>query len=425
MLINYQKIRTFFLYLSAISFLIPFACFGLGRALTTIPFGIAIICALIGGDIKGAIYYLKSNKLMIPMLLLPIMMYIGILYTPNALQEGGLRIATKYNWLLFPLLLTPMLITLYNKRNWQLSAYNSFIFGALIVSLIGIISTMNVHFFQWISNFSTYQGYDPTSPLQSHTETGFISALGAFFCATLIIYHRPFGLKIVYAVLFFLISYYVVFLNSSKTGILLYAVLAIIFVMQYFVKNYKQALLAFCLLIVIAIAIAFLSHSAHQRIEKLIHSVTQVESNADDTSFGQRTIMLRLALEQFKKHPIIGSGTGTPIQGSYQDLNNPNLTTSDPHSEFLFIITKIGLVGLCLFILYLAFMIYDSLFKIRKGIEAKLALGVSISFVFYALIESILYHNPASYEVAFFVSLFFLSNLKQPQLVNHSTHTVS
>ena len=44
------------------AFLIPFACFGLGRALTTIPLAIAVICALIGGDIKEAFNYLKTNK---------------------------------------------------------------------------------------------------------------------------------------------------------------------------------------------------------------------------------------------------------------------------------------------------------------------------------------------------------------------------
>ncbi|TNF65491.1 MAG: O-antigen ligase domain-containing protein [Gammaproteobacteria bacterium] len=414
MLTNIQKIRTFFLYLSAIAFLIPFACFGLGRALTTIPLGIAIVCALIGGDIKGAISYLKTNKFLIPMLLLPLMMYIGIFYTPQPLQENAWSIANKYNWLIFPLLLTPMLICIFNQRNWQLTAYNFFIISAIIIALIGILSTYSNSFFQWILNFTDYQKQGVhSSPLQSHTETGFITALGAFFCVTLLKYHQHYLLKLLYGALWLLNSFYILFINTSKTGLLLYVILLVIFSLQYLIKSWKQAVIGFICLVIIASGAMLLNPYNHSRIERLYSSIVQVDKNADETSFGQRFIMLDLAIKQFKKSPIIGSGTGTPIQGNWLDLNNPNLTTSDPHSEFLFVMTKIGIVGLVLLILYFAMMIYDSLFIIRKGIEANMALGVSISFIFYAFVESILYHNPASYEVAFFVSLLFLSNLKK------------
>lgn len=406
----------FFLYLSAISFLIPFASFGLGRAITTTSLGTAIIAALLGGDIKGALCYLRKNKFIIPMILLPLMMYIGVTYTPSELQKEALNIAGKYLWLIYPLLLTPMLITKFNQKNWQITAYHFFILGGIIVSLIGLFSFLSPSFFKWLAHMAPAQGYDLTSPLQSHTETGFITALAAFFSAHLFKYYSNKKLKIVYAISFLFISYYVLFLNTSKTGVLLYGLLALLFVLQYFYKNWKMLIAAIICLVILFFAISHFSKSTDSRINTLTSSIQTVDSNAKDTSFGQRSIMVKLALEQYQKHPIIGSGTGSYISGSWVDPNNPKAITTDPHSEYLFILTKTGTIGLTLLVLYFLFMIYDSLFVLRKGLEANLALGTSLSFVFYAFIESILYHNPASYEVAFFVSLFFLSNLKKPKI---------
>lgn len=414
------KFGKFCLFLSAIAFLIPLLSFSFGRALTTIPFAIAIVFALLGGDIKSAFNYLKKNKFVIPLIFLPLMAYIGISYTPEIYQHTAWSIAGKYTWIALPLLLTPMLIIVYSQPKWQKIAYLFFIIGGILTALLGTLSVWFPPFLQWlmkhsafIANNMAYHQNVASSPTMSHTETGFICAFSAFLTALLWRFEKNKILNGLYVLIFIFLSYYVLFLNTSKTGILLYIILGIVFVIQNYYKNCKTLMLAFCILVIALGSIVYLSKSSDSRLDTFVNSIQTVDQNAQDTSFGQRVLMTKFAYKMFVQSPIYGVGTGTPAKGNKDNPNDKYGVTTDPHSEFLFQLTTLGAIGLILILMYIGFMFYDSLFLIRKGIESKVALGASFAALYYLMVESALLHDPARYILAYFISLFFISNLGQ------------
>ncbi|MCF6806871.1 O-antigen ligase family protein [Thiotrichales bacterium 19S9-12] len=420
------KLGKYFIYLSAISFLVPLLCFSFGRALITIPFTISIIFALLGGDIRGAFTYIKKHKLVIVLLLLLLSAYVGIIYTPDIYKEGAWRLAGKYVWVVLPIFLTPMLIVIYNQTKWQKIAYFCFVIGGTITAILGILSSLSPSFLSFLLEHSSffaerfnYHHSVISSPTMSHTETGFICAFSAYLVCNLWRFERSKVLKSIYLIIFFLLSYYVLFLNTSKTSILLYIILSFLFITQKYYKQWKALILSLCLLMIAFGGVIYLFQSAGGRLNRLVSSIHSVEVSEKETSFGQRVIMAELTWNSFKNYPL-GFGIGSPLKGNIATYGLPiekqkTSVTTDPHSQILFQVMTQGVVGFILIILYLIFIFYDSFFLMRKGIESNSAQAVAIAILYYLLVESAFLHDPARYIIAYVISLFFISNLRKSQ----------
>jgi O-antigen ligase len=178
-------------------------------------------------------------------------------------------------------------------------------------------------------------------------------------------------LKLIAAYALGVISLALVF-TYSRGGAL---ALAVVLLLAAINKKFKLQYL-FLGLIIVTPLLLFVPKEFEGRLNTLNQLIPgQNEATVDaDTSFQERTLLMRVAWEMFSDHPILGVGAGNYSEhyedyaqrvgstvSSYEDFGQRRF----PHSLYLQIAAETGLAGLLLF----AGIIAASLFSARSAIR--------------------------------------------------------
>jgi O-antigen ligase len=128
------------------------------------------------------------------------------------------------------------------------------------------------------------------------------------------------------------------------------------------VPRYRLGVLGVAVLVALAAA---LTPNVRERLAVAVDEFRTAQAGKGElTSFGMRAVMYENSLRVVAQHPWIGVGTGAfaaayakEIEGRYTDWRAT--PTVDPHNQYLFFAAELGVLGLLVFISYIAAALLD------------------------------------------------------------------
>ncbi len=301
---------------------------------------------LLSGKVLREIPGLARRKWVRPVLLLVLLPWIGLVYSPD---PGGLGLdyaGKTYYWLFCFALAGCCPQT--GRRRWLINAFLlglavNAVFGAL--QLIGVLAPIETVYSGLGRGYSTLAAYLVVG----------ILILSFDYRQAVHIKWRM-GLALLMAFYFF----HLVILQG-RTGYLTFLVLSPLIVRNLFHRARGWKIAVVCLLLAGSM---FLSPVVRQRVSDSIATLRYHLSVRPDKAWGRvysphqdRFFMWHSAVRIFREHPLLGVGTGG-YQTRVHQLSPPGTPLfAHPHNDFLYMAASYGLVGVLAFVWFFAGLI--------------------------------------------------------------------
>ncbi len=356
---------------------------------------LALICFLFDSDTRDYLKMLLTRPWVLATLALFFVALLGCLWSP-ASWHGQWVVLEKYTKLIY----LPFFVIGFRKARTREMAIYAFLLAMLITSLLLLIKAMGlIH----------YGGPDPGKLFRNHIMTGYMLAFSAYLTALFAWKNRG-AKRVIYALLWVLFSYTVVFICTGRMAYLSYAVVMLVWFFQCF--SWRKALLwgvgfLLCFLV---------SYQVNPTMQFLVHQVEEdwvsYHHNHKNTSLGLRLQFHAYAYNLFKYHSWTGNGTGGFSHLFEQDApvsNWEQLTIWEPHSQYWLIAADYGVLGLLLFAIFLGSLLWEML----KLTEMRgMAFATLLPFIIGSLTDSLLLYSGTGYFFFLFIALCFASELK-------------
>jgi O-antigen ligase len=228
----------------------------------------------------------------------------------------------------------------------------------------------------------------------------FSAYLSALFCYQAIGYK-----KLTYAAIILLLSYQLLFVNAGRTGYVMYCLLALIFLMQ--MCSEKQIRIGLFALAIFLPSVYLNSPVIQLRVSDTISQLNDYQHDKKDSELGLRLQFHHYAYDLFKRHPMLGHGTGGFTHAFSKENPVPFWTNLrgkllDPHSQYWLIASELGLLGLFVLSLFFTTLIRASMqLKQMKPI----AFALIIMFLIGNLSDSLLFYSGTGYFFLFIIAL--------------------
>jgi len=345
---------------------------------------------LLSGQLKLIPFTLKKNPIAAWSLLLLLCFIVGLCYG-DATNSDALSMLSKYRELLF----IPIVTVFLNAERSRYWAWNAFILSSVLILLISYL----MHFGVLDLN---HQG-DPAFKSRI-THSIFISFFG-FYCAQKA--YDGMAYQKVYWLLFIACAYNLVFIVEGRTGQLIAVVLVLLFAVQRFIK--RGILLA--VFIVGLLMLLFLNYS--DKAARFNEGVVNMESDLKpgpeqaQTSMGQRYMFWRYSLKLIAEKPLFGHGTGSFAKEYERIALNETMKTKNPHNEFLMVGVQLGVVGLLVYLGFLASQYYLS--KKLPYQEKYVAQGLLLTLIITSLFNTPIMDHTEGHWFLMMIALCFSS----------------
>lgn len=309
------------------------------------------------------------------------------------------RVLVKYTKLLY----LPFFILIFQNKNTREAAVHVFLFAMLITCVLLLLKAADV---------VHYGGDDPGQMFRNHIMTGYMMVFAAYLAAYLAYHASRLPHRVAYGILWFVLSFQVLFTGTGRMAYIAYALLAAFWVFQIF--SWRKALI----LAGIGGVLFAGAYAINPTMQFLAHQVKDdwglYHQNKKDTSLGFRIQFHTYAYDLFKRHPWIGNGTGSfthafRVENPVPEWSETRANLLEPHSQYWMIASEFGVAGLVLFILLLG-----SLFMSCWRTHETRALGcaVLLPLLFGNLTDSLLLYSGTGYFFLFFTALVLASNPK-------------
>ncbi|KTD82809.1 O-antigen ligase family protein [Legionella waltersii] len=274
-------------------------------------------------------------------------------------------------------------------RNWSINAYLAAIFLTCIISMLKALNLI--------------ESQDPGMVFYNHIITGFMVALAAYL-AGLQMFKNSGWLRSIYLFLLVFTSYQVLFINTGRTGYLVYIVLMVLLLVQ--TLSIKKAVLGLLVFTGTMSLVYQFSPVMQIRTFELLKDIQQLQHNNKNTSLGYRIQFHHYAKQLMMKNPWIGIGTGGFKYSFAKDDPVPSWgkELTDPHSQYWMILAEQGIIGLFLFIMFLA-SLFVTAFRVSES--RPILLGVLIAFCIGSISDTILCYSTAGYLLIVLSALCF------------------
>ena len=376
-------------------FLFPLSVF-LGNFLAIV----ILISFLFLEEKRTKLFHLFGNKLFRSIAIFFFLHIVGLLWSEDI--QWGLEMIRKM--LEFGILF-PVLIILMHKKNIDLYI-NSFLLAAVVIILFSFSIWLGL-----IPPFKNASIENPT-PFMTHITHGPFIAFSSYI--SLMKFFNNFNSKnnISYLYLFlFLIFSFNVFITGGRAGHVVYLVLLLIGLIQYYGFRPKVFIMGVCSVLIIFITAYQYSGIFKKRIDALTTEIVQFnEEDNHNTSVGTRLIFLQNSLRIFKDNIFIGVGTGgfPKEYAKYNDIYSEGSPLStNPHNMYLLLIVQFGLIGLlCL----LSIHFYQIKHRIKNNkFHSHLGFGLVAYFFVINFSDSYLLGHFTSFLFIFFSSFLYQS----------------
>jgi O-antigen ligase len=380
----------------ATCFFIPFS-----TAFTALFSMLAVLFWILSGEFLKLPQTVKNSPVSLVALLLFLLFVIGLAYSPADLADG-LSNLKKYRELIF----FPIVISLLSGKQWaRTAAEYSFIAGCIVLMLVSFGMSLSLITSHRFGNSLVY-----------HITHSFFMAILVYWSAQRATeesrqdrYFWLFTGAVALANL--------TFLAPGRIGMLVLIFLAVLYTVQHF--SLKMQLIGFMLLATISATLYLSSDNVSKRINEAIDEIQTYQQGSARTSMGMRLDWYNDCLILFKEKPVFGHGTGGFEVAHDKLIEGTTIKrTGNPHNEYLFIAVQLGAVGLSLFLLLLATMIFSS-FKLAKP-ERWMLQGIVVSMAVGCTLNSFLYDSQQGHYFVFLSSVFLAApwknSLDQPFL---------
>jgi O-antigen ligase len=289
------------------------------------------------GDFANKYRQLLANPVALVIIAYLLLYPLALLWTENL--DNGLELLQKqWKYLLLPVLFTSV-------RRERMRQYLGAFLAAMTLSAIasGLL---------WLGLYQGRHGSpaDPTPFLDRIDYTPFL-ALSAYLLAEAAA-HRLRGRRRLLASGLALLMAFATFLTQGRSGQIVFLVLLVVWVFQFFPGRFLRAGLVSSLSLLLVLPGAYqFSSNFRARIDQTVVDFHDFERKPE-TSLGQRLIFLRNSWEVFTSHPWLGSAPGdfTDDYGQVNQRRSPAFpSTTNPHNQYLLVLTNFGLAGLVIF----------------------------------------------------------------------------
>lgn len=289
-----------------------------------------------------------------------------------------LMVVGKYCKLLY----LPIIAVGFIRPGTRNMAINSYLAAMLLTCVISILKSHNL-----------FTPGDPGEVFYNHIITGFMMAF-ACYLAALYAFKYQGKLRIVYSVIALLMSYQVLFINTGRTGYVIYFMLTALLLLDKL--NLKKAILSILIFSGVFGCIYYESPIMQDRVQELVSDIKYLQENNQNTSLGYRIQFHNYAKSLMEKHPLTGIGTGGFKYSFAQDNPIPSwgLVLTDPHSQYWMTLSEQGIIGMVLLCFFLTSLFITS-FQLTE--TRPILLGILFSFCIGSLSDTILCYSTAGY----------------------------
>ncbi len=352
--------------------------------------GIAVACFALDANSRFEVKQLLKRPWVISAIALFVLAAFGCFWSP-ASWHSKLAVLEKYTKLLY----LPFFVVGFKDKRTRMAGIHAFLFAMLITSMLLIFKKLG-----WIH----YGGPDPGKFFRNHIMTGYMLAFAAYLSAWLASSSQGVR-RVLYGVLTLLLSYTVLFICTGRMAYVAYAVVMLVWFFQCF--SWRAALglgggFLFCFLV---------SYQVNPTMQFLLHQAqddwVSYHHNDKNTSLGLRLQFHAYAYDLFKYHSWIGNGTGGFSHSFEQDTpvaNWEQMTVWEPHSQYWLIAADYGVLGLALFLLFLASLLWES-YQLPE--MRTMAFASLVPFMVGSLTDSLLLYSGTGYFFFLFIALCF------------------
>jgi O-antigen ligase len=333
---------------------------------------------------------LKKNSVAVWSLLLFSCFIIGLCYGSASYGES-ISMLSKYRKLIFIPVLCSFLMT-ERYRSWAWLAFVIASFLSLLISYLMVIGLLD---------YNVLSGPSFKSRITHSILTSFF----AFFCA-----HKVYDGKRyakLYLVLFMLCVYNLFFIVEGRTGQLIAVSLVLLFGVQRFTM--RVLLLTVPVMAILLALYLNYSDKAARINEGVVNIQSDLHPDAKQTpsSMGQRYMFWKYSLKLIAEKPLFGHGTGSFAKEYQRVASNELMLSKNPHNEFIMISVQFGLLGLLIYIGFLASQYYQS--RKLPDKEKWLAQGLMLSLIVTSLFNTPIMDYTEGHWFAVMIALCFAS----------------
>ena len=333
---------------------------------------------------------LKINPVAACSLLLFLCFIFGLCYS-SASYGDAIAMLSKYRELIF----IPVLTAFLSAERYRSWAWKAFVLASVLILLISYLMDIGI--------LDLNRQGDPA--FKSRITHGIFISFFAFFCA-----HKAYdgkGYAKLYWLLFIVCMYNLFFIVGGRTGQLIAVSLMLLFGVQRFTK--KALLLAvFVMAILLALYLTF-SDKAARINEGVVNMQSDLKPGAEQsqTSMGQRYMFWRYSLKLIAEKPLLGHGTGSFAKEYERVAQGEPLMAKNPHNEFLMIGVQLGLLGLLIYLGFLASQYYLS--RKLPDKDKWLAQGLLLTLIVTSLFNTPIMDHSEGHWFAAMIALCFAS----------------
>ena len=333
---------------------------------------------------------LKKNPVAAWSLLLFLCFTFGLCYSSATFSEA-FSILMKYRELLF----IPVLCSFLTTERYRCWVWKAFVVASVLILLISYLMYFGILDLNKLG--------DPS--FKSRITHSICISFFAFFCA-----HKAYDGKHyakLYWILFILGVYNLFFIVEGRTGQLIAVLLVVLFGMQRFTK--KVLLLTVLIMAMLLALFLTFSDKATRINEGLASTQAYLQAHPEKTEFsmGQRFTFWRYSLKLIAEKPLLGYGTGSFTKEYQRVAGNELFVTKNPHNEFLMIGVQLGLLGLSIYLGFLASQYYYA--RKLPDKEKWLAQGILLSLIVTSLFNSPLMDHAEGHWFTTMIALCFAS----------------
>jgi len=253
------------------------------------------------------------------------------------------------------LLMLPLAMALFDEPRWKLR------FVHVLVGVSAVCALAS--YYGWLTH-TLFPMPEPEFGIiiRNHATQGMIFGVAAFAAAALALHPGSSAAKrsLLGACALLLITN-IALVTSGRSGYIVLLACSFVLVAGWLFTSRKVTAKTVLLAVGafgLIVAILALSSPSRQRITQAIEEVQTYRQAQDVTSMGIRMFFWKNTIPMIKERPLFGYGTGA-FKAAYQRQINGQAGvaatfTSDPHNQFLKIAAEHGLIGLAVFLIFLA-----------------------------------------------------------------------
>jgi O-antigen ligase len=387
-----RPLRDYFQRLSQIFAVMTAFVLPLSTAALMIFFSATVLCCLLAGNWYEKYLILRYNPMALMFIIFFALFLIGLSYT-TVPRPLALHTLTKYS----KFLLGFFLFSTFRDEKTATYAFFAFLLAASLTLLFSFLK----FFGHWdlLHRFASDSGV-----FKDHIFTGFLFAFTSY-CFALFAFSIKNAWRWLFVVLFLLAAYNVLFINLGRSGyVVLFSLLLLLAGQQFAWKGLLAGLL---ISIFLCGSLLFLPANFKERFNLAQNEITEYKHGSFDTSVGLRLEFYHNSLKLLKKHPWIGTGTGSFAQDYLMLAQDKQFATKNPHNEYLNIAVQFGLLG---FVILLGMFIVHAWTSFRlQGLRQYFAQAVLVSIAVGSLFNSWLMDVTQGCFYVIFTALLFAS----------------